>query len=159
MTAFRTAFVALALAGALPATAGAEPSPGPGPSTLEAATNVYFGSLRTGDRHAFFRSVANEFRAILPDGSQLGSGDFIGGIQAHQLNRSTPVQFVRVAGTTVAQATATETVDVHSWDNVQNGTPISLERNAATHVLTFKRIDDGTWLVTEDHITSALTVF
>ncbi len=54
--------------------------------------------------------------------------------------------------------TATETVDVSSWDNVQNGTPLTLERNAATHRLTLARGSDGIWRVSEDHVTSATTV-
>jgi hypothetical protein len=156
MSTFGTALIALALTGAFPLTALAEPAPPAAQPALAAATNAYFNAVNTGNTAAFNRSISAAFRVTLSDGTQVGSGDYIGSVLARQLDRSTPVQSVRIGRTSIDGATATEIVDVSSWDNVMNGTRVNLERDTATHRLSFVQTADGTWLLNEDHITSAL---
>jgi hypothetical protein len=156
MTTLRTALIALALSGAFPLPALAGPAPAAAGPALAAATRAYFDAVNTGDTTAFNRSISATFRVTLPDGTQLGSGDYIGGVLARQLDRSTPVQSVRIGPASIDGATATEIVDVSSWNNVMNGTRLNLERNASTHRLSFVQSAGGTWLLNEDHITSAL---
>ncbi|HEY5348150.1 MAG TPA: hypothetical protein VIJ64_00380 [Candidatus Lustribacter sp.] len=165
MTTVRAAFgpiLALALAFAVPLGAGAQAVPGSPQSVLNSLTNTYFTAVNAADGQALASATSSRFHVILPDGKTLSFGDFVGRLSEKYLNASTPVLTVKIGAVAIAATTATTTVETSSWDYRFGGAPHGwdrrdrvLERDYATHRLSWIKSADGAWLLDEDHLTSA----
>jgi hypothetical protein len=165
MTTVRAAFgpiFALVLAFAVPLGAGAQAPPGSPQSVLDSLTNKYFDAVNTADGQALAAATSSTFRVIRPNGKPLSFGEFVGRLSEKYLTASTPVLTVKIGAVAIAATTATATVETSSWDYRFGGAPHGwdrrdrvLERDYATHQLSWIKSADGTWLLDEDHLTSA----
>lgn len=149
-----TSVAAAAIVASVPLAAGAQ-APDPGPAAISAATRAYFSALDRSDPQAVDRQTTADFRVVGPDGKDVARADYLAARAARQLDTSTPVTAVRPGPIHISGTTATETVDVSSWDQLMLGNRSWLERDYSTRTLSFTQTADGTWLLREDHITSA----
>jgi hypothetical protein len=150
------AFVAtlFALSLTLPLAAGSEPAPA-GP--LGSVTSSYFDALASADWRTLANGTSSTFHVVLPDGTRVSAGEFFRRLSQHYLIAGAPVGNVKIGPSTISDTTATETVATQSWDYAMLGAPHGpvLERDSAVHQLTWIKSADGTWLLDEDHLTSA----
>jgi hypothetical protein len=144
---------ALPLAAYAQATAGADPQ-----NALAPLTTSYFDALAQADGRALGTLTSASFHVILPDGKRLGAEGFFRGLAEHHLIASTPVGNVKIGATAFAGGVATETVVTDSWDYALIGAGHGqvLERDYATHRLSWIKGTDGAWLLDEDHVTAAV---
>ena len=147
---------ALAFAARLPASAQA--APGSPQNVLLPLTNGYFAALADADGRALATRTTSTFHVILPDGKRISADEFFRRLSEHYLIASAPVGTVKIGPSTISDTNATETVETSSWDYAMLGGPQGpvLERDYATHQLTWIKSADGTWLLDEDRLTSAV---
>jgi hypothetical protein len=150
--------VALALAAPVAAVAQAAPA-GP-PNSLSAQTTAYFDAIAHGDGGTLSSITTNTFHVIQPNGKVLDYGKFIEGVSKIYFTASSPSgNSQRIKSTVVTPTGARETVDSMRWYygsiNVDPMAGPGVERDYATHELTWVKSANGTWLLDEDHITAA----
>jgi hypothetical protein len=149
---FATFFATLAFAA--PLAAGAQTAP----NALAAQTNTYFAALAAADGRALGSATSRTFHVILPDGTRPTNEAFFRQLADHYLIASGPVGTVKIGQSTISDTTATESVETSTWDYALDGARHgpALERDYAKHQLTWIKSANGTWLLDEDHITSAV---
>jgi hypothetical protein len=150
--------VALALAAPVAAAAQAAPA---GPASRSAQTSKYFDAIAHGDGQTLSSITTNTFHVIQPNGKRLDYGAFIAGVSKIYFTAEQPSgNNERIKSTVVTDTGARETVDSMRWYyGANNPDPMGapgVERDYATHEMTWVKSANGTWLLDEDHITAAL---
>jgi len=150
----------VALALAAPIAAGAQTAPAGSPDSLSAQTNRYFDAISHGDGETLSNITTNTFHVVQPDGRRLDYSAFIADVSKIYFTAQQPSGNSQRIKTTVVTGTgARETVDAMRWYyGAINPNPMSapgVERDYATHELTWVKSANGTWLLDEDHITVA----
>ena len=142
-----------------PVAAAAQAAPAV-PDSLSAQTSRYFDAIAHGDGGALSSITTNTFHVIQPDGKVLDYDKFIQGVSKIYFTASSPSgNSERIKSTVVTATGARETVDSTRWYYGSNnpdpmGAP-GVERDYATHQLSWVKSANGTWLLDEDHITAA----
>ncbi len=139
----------------VPAAAGAQSGPLAPSADLTALTNSYFAAISAGDAPAIAAHFSPSFRVILPDGKHLTGEGFLRRTLDHYLVSSPASGTVKINAATVSDPIATESVETASYDYAILGHGQAVEHDFDTHQLTWIR-SGGTWLLDEDHITSAV---
>jgi hypothetical protein len=150
----------VALALAAPVAATAQTAPAGTPDSLSAQTTAYFNAIAHGDGQTLSSITTNTFHVIQPDGKRLDYGRFIEGVSKIYFTAEQPSgNSQRIKSTVLTDTGARETVDSMRWYyGANNPDPMSgpgVERDYATHQLTWVKSANGTWLLDEDHITAA----
>jgi hypothetical protein len=150
----------VALALAAPVAAAAQAAPAGPPVSLSAQTSNYFDAIAHGDGGTLSSITTNTFHVIQPNGKVLDYGKFIEGVSKIYFTASSPSgNSQRIKSTVLTATGARETVDSMRWYygsiNVDPMAGPGVERDYATHELTWVKSANGTWLLDEDHITAA----
>jgi hypothetical protein len=148
------------LALAIPVAASAQTAPAGTPDSLSAQTTAYFKAIAHSDEATLSGITTKTFHVIQPDGKRLDFGGFIEGVSKIYFTAEQPSgNSERIKSTVLTDTGAKETVDSMRWYyGAENPDPMSgpgVERDYATHELTWVKSANGTWLLDEDHITAA----
>jgi hypothetical protein len=150
----------VALALAAPVAAAAQAAPAGPPDSLSAQTSHYFDAIAHGDGDTLSSITTNTFHVIQPGGKRLDYDGFIAGVSKIYFTALSPSgNSERIKSTVLTATGARETVDSTRWYyGANNPDPMGapgVERDYATHELTWVKSANGTWLLDEDHITAA----
>lgn len=155
MTTRTTILATLGLVLSLPMAASAQTVPAAAQPALTAATTAYFSAMGDADYAAIARVTSPTFHIVQRDGTRASASTYLQALYAHHLDASTPRQTLKIGTAVMTGTTATETVDYSSFDYRLLDGQQWLERDYATHKLTFVQAANGSWLLDEDLIASA----